>query len=574
MGLFLLPLSLQMHNYEIAEYFSLLSKLMDIHGENDFKVKSYSNAAFTLDKLTEPVENLAPTQLFTIRGIGEAIGKKIIEIQETGQLTLLNEYISNTPPGIIEMIKIKGLGPKKITTIWKELEIETVGELLYACHENRLVNYKGFGAKTQQNIQDALEFYLQHQGSYLYQELEPITASLLIALNNAFPNEQHGITGAYLRQMESLECLEVLTTLPLDKLREWLIEKGFICTVEGTYLSAKGPDNFELKWFFSSPSEFVFNHFQLSCAPDFWEGIASLPNFNLMLQSSQNLKNDKAIFELLEIGFVPAPQRELASILKQVANGRSIPTTIQVEDIKGIIHSHSTWSDGIHSIEQMALAAKEKGFEYLVISDHSRSAFYANGLQIDRIKAQHKEIDALNKKLAPFVIFKSIESDILNDGSLDYPDEILDCFDLVIASVHSNLKMTAEKAMMRLLNAVNNPYTSILGHPTGRLLLSRKGYPVDHLALINACAENNVVIELNAHPRRLDMDWRHISEAIEQDVLISINPDAHEIEGFEDCKYGVLVAQKAGLRAAQNLSSFSLTEMLEFIEYQQAKRNA
>lgn len=171
-----------------------------------------------------------------------------------------------------------------------------------------------------------------------------------------------------------------------------------------------------------------------------------------------------------------------------------------MEDIKGIIHSHSTWSDGIHTIEQMAKAAKEAGYEYLVISDHSKSAFYANGLEIERIAGQHKEIDALNKKLAPFVIFKSIESDILNDGSLDYPDEILESFDIVIASIHSNLKMTEEKAMMRLLNAINNPYTSILGHPTGRLLLSRKGYPVNHAAIIEACADNNVVIELNAHP--------------------------------------------------------------------------
>jgi DNA polymerase (family 10) len=221
----------------------------------------------------------------------------------------------------------------------------------------------------------------------------------------------------------------------------------------------------------------------------------------------------------------------------------------------------------------MAVAAKEKGFEYLVISDHSKSAFYANGLQEDRIRAQHKEIDALNKKLAPFVIFKSIESDILNDGSLDYPDEILELFDIVIASVHSNLKMTEEKAMMRLMNAIENPYTSILGHPTGRLLLSRKGYPINHHEIISACAANNVVIELNAHPRRLDMDWRYIHHAMQEDVLISINPDAHAIDGYEDCTYGVLVAQKAGLTAAQNLSSFSLAEMMEFISYQQAKRN-
>jgi DNA polymerase (family 10) len=281
--------------------------------------------------------------------------------------------------------------------------------------------------------------------------------------------------------------------------------------------------------------------------------------------------SEQSIFDQVGIPFIPSPQRESPEII----SNKSIQQrkTIQVSDIKGIIHSHSTWSDGIHTIEQMARAAKEAGYEYLVISDHSKSAFYANGLQADRILAQHKEIDALNKKLAPFVIFKSIESDILNDGSLDYPEDVLESFDIVIASIHSNLKMTEEKAMMRLLNAINNPYTSILGHPTGRLLLSRKGYPVNHEALIEACANNNVVIELNAHPRRLDMDWRFIASATEKEVLISINPDAHAVEGFKDCKYGVLVAQKAGLTAGQNLSSFTLQEMMEFVAFQQAKRS-
>ena len=221
----------------------------------------------------------------------------------------------------------------------------------------------------------------------------------------------------------------------------------------------------------------------------------------------------------------------------------------------------------------MAIAAKEKGYEYLVISDHSQSAFYANGLREERIVAQHQQIDELNKKLYPFRIYKSIESDILNDGNLDYDDDILSSFDLVIASIHSNLKMTEEKAMMRLINAIENPFTSILGHMTGRLLLSRNGYPVDHQKIIDACLANNVVIELNAHPRRLDIDWRWIQEATEKGVLISIDPDAHSIEGFDDCKYGVLVAQKAGLTKYQNLSSYSLAEFEEFLAEQHQKRN-
>jgi len=557
-----------MHNYEIAEYFSLLSKLMDIHGENEFKIKSYANVAFTLDKLTQPVADLSATELFAIRGIGDAIGKKIIQLIENKELSLLTAYIEKTPPGIIELLKIKGLGPKKIRTIWKELEIESIGELLYACQENRLINYKGFGAKTQQNIQESLEYFLQHQGSYLYQQVENIVATLKEALQNNFPNDLHEVSGAYKRQMESLEFLEIVTTVDEKILTDWLIEKEFKILKNDDFISCKGANNFEIKWWLTTPSSFHWTDFKLSCAPEFLEKWIQHPLFDKNVEFIY----PQSLFDQLGLPFIPPAQREDPSIIQQIKT-QPLKATIQLNDIKGIIHSHSTWSDGVHTIEEMSLAAIEKGYEYIVISDHSKSAFYANGLQVERIRAQHKEIDSLNKKLAPFVIFKSIESDILNDGSLDYPDEVLASFDLVIASIHSNLKMTEEKAMIRLLNAIQNPYTSILGHLTSRLLLSRKGYPVNHTAIIEACANNDVVIELNAHPRRLDMDWRFIPAALKSDVLISINPDAHAVEGFDDCKYGVLVAQKAGLTTAQNLSSFSLAEMVEFIAFQQAKRS-
>jgi DNA polymerase (family 10) len=556
-----------MHNYEIAEYFTLLAKLMDIHGENAFKIKSYSNAAYTLDRLNDPLEAMSPAQIAGIRGIGDAIAQKIVDLLATKKLQILEDYIEKTPAGILEMLKIKGLGPKKIITIWKELGIESIGELLYACEENRLINYKGFGAKTQQSIQEALNYYLQNQGSYLYQQVQDIVAQIENALSLQFPKDQHQVSGHYKRQMETLDFLDIVTTTNHKAVSEWLEEKGFICDTTNDYLSCKGPDQFELRWHIVDQAQFYIQDFSLACSPEFWLAWQALPNFD----ATKAFESESAIFEQVQMPLIPAAQREAPSIIQQ-AKTKGFNPPIQASDIKGIIHSHSTWSDGLHTIEQMALAAKEKGFEYLVISDHSKSAFYANGLQEDRIRAQHLEIDALNKKLAPFVIFKSIESDILNDGSLDYPDEILALFDIVIASVHSNLKMTEEKAMMRLMNAIENPYTSILGHLTGRLLLSRKGYPINHEAIIKACAANDVVIELNAHPRRLDMDWRYIHQAMQEDVLMSINPDAHAIDGFEDCRYGVLVAQKAGLSAAQNLSSFSVAEMMEFVSYQQAKR--
>jgi len=558
-----------MHNYEIAEYFSLLSKLMEIHGEDPFKIKSYSNAAFTLDKLNDPVVDMEPHQIFSIRGIGDAIGKKVIEIIDNKRLSLLDGYVEKTPPGVLEFLKIKGLGPKKITTIWKELEIESIGELLYACEENRLTKYKGFGEKTQQNIQEALQFYLQHQGRFLFQQVEPLVENLKTALNEKINGDDlFTISGGFKRQLEIIDYIDIVTTYSENDLTNWLTEKNFQCIKNENFLSCKGSDQFEMRWYFTNFDEYFWTDFTLSCSPEFLEKWVSDPLFSKKIP----FISEKSIFDQINIPLIPSPLREHPSIIEQAKNNK-LPKLIQPSDIKGIIHSHSTWSDGVHTIEQMARAAIEKGYEYLIISDHSKSAFYAGGLSIDSVKAQHKEIDALNKKLAPFVIFKSIESDILNDGSLDYPEDVLACFDIVIASIHSNLKMTEEKAMMRLLNAVNHPYTSILGHPTGRLLLSRKGYPVNHEALIQACADNNVVMELNAHPRRLDMDWRFIQSAIKNEVLISIDPDAHSIEGFEDVRYGVLVAQKAGLTAAQNLSSFSLAEMIEFVEFQQSKRN-
>jgi DNA polymerase (family 10) len=299
--------------------------------------------------------------------------------------------------------------------------------------------------------------------------------------------------------------------------------------------------------------------FYKSCSPEFEVAFRQqFPNIDYAA-----CDNEEAIFSNASINFIPAFLRESPAIIAKAAI--AIPDFIKTGDIKGIIHSHSDWSDGNNTLEEMANAAITKGLEYLVISDHSKSAFYANGLKEDRIKAQHLYIDELNSKLAPFKIFKSIESDILNDGSLDYSDAILSTFDLVIASVHSNLKMNEEKAMLRLLNAIENPYTTILGHMTGRLLLSRKGYPVNHHTIIDACAANNVVIELNAHPSRLDIDWRHIEYALEKNVLISINPDAHKVEGFDDTRYGILVAQKASLTKKQNLSSFGLLELEAFL---------
>jgi DNA polymerase (family 10) len=545
-------------NVLIAEKFSLLAKLMDIHGDNPFKIKSYAAAAFNIDKLTEELAHIPREKISSIRGIGPSIGKQVAEILETGELGQLSELIRKTPPGVMEMLRIKGLGPKKIATVWKEMEIESIGELMYACNENRLLLYKGFGEKTQDNIRDTIAFYLRNQGSFLFAEAEGYVHQVQKKLRETFPEYLLAVTGAFRRQLEIIERAEWVCSIPPATLTAYLEQQGFqIETGPGDRLLVSGPETIGLEFHCVPRESFYSTLFSTSAAPAFLEA------WSKQFAPATHPVSEEALFQQAGLAFIPAALREDGHILQRAR--QPLPPLIQTADIKGIIHSHSNWSDGSQSVEEMAKACISQGFEYLVISDHSKSAFYANGLSEERIKEQHRYIDELNGQLAPFHIFKSIECDILSDGSLDYSDAILESFDLVIASVHSNLKMNMEKAMSRLLRAIENPHTRILGHPTGRLLLSRPGYPVDHRKLIDACAEHGVAIELNAHPRRLDLDWRWIDYALQQNVKISINPDAHSIAGYHDIHYGVLAAQKGGLTAAQNLSSAGLEEMKAFV---------
>ncbi len=552
-----------MDNYQIAENFSLLSKLTDIHAENNFKAKSYAIAAFYIEKLPEQLSETPKEKIAAIKGIGESSAKKIIEILETGSLKVLQELIEKTPIGVIEMLNIKGIGPKKISTIWKEMEIESIGELLYACKENRLKLYKGFGEKTQQSVIDTIEFYLNNQGSNLYPQVEAVEPQITDYLGKLFSPENVFLTGSFKRQVEIIDELEYVVNCSIENIKpkfqtanppELLEENAdslLYKLLNGLKLRLySATESFEKKCFFTSGSPEFINDF-----------IFRFPDVDF---SGSSGPDDSAVFKAAGCNYIPYCLRETPEIIER-AKAAPLPQLIQPGDIKGIIHSHSNWSDGSNTLEEMAKAAKEQGFEYLVISDHSKSAFYANGLNEERIQAQHEQVDALNNKLKDFKIFKSIESDILYDGSLDYSNAVLATFDMVIASVHSILKMTEEKAMQRLITAIENPYTTILGHMTGRLLLSRKGYPIDHKKIIDACAANNVVIELNAHPSRLDIDWRHIDYALEKNVLISIDPDAHTIEGFKDTRYGVLAAQKAAVAKEQNLSSMGLGEFESFV---------
>lgn len=547
-----------MTNAQIADTFSLMAKLIDIHGVDPFKSKSYSIAAFTIDNITEPLSEMDAKKMSAIKGIGVSTSKKIMELLSEGRFTQLEEIISITPPGVIEMLKIKGIGPKKINIIWKEMGIETVGELLYACKENRLKNYKGFGEKTQQTVIDNIEFYFRNKGNFLYAQLITIAAETEDLLKKIFKNSRVFITGDFARQMELITHLEFVCEENITGIEKKLSE------VPGFSFKEKKDDHVvfssdagvDIK-IWSAPKNIIHKLVETSSSPAFFASLSGS-------LKDEFIATDEADFFTRSGGIhIPAFLREDPSVL---ARKEGFNDHLSPQHIRGLIHCHSTWSDGNNTIEEMAAGAMEQGMEYMAISDHSQTAAYAGGLTADKILKQHEEIDSLNKKLAPFQIFKSIESDILGDGSLDYPEKVLASFDLVIASVHSNLRMSEEKAMTRLIKAIENPYTTIMGHVSGRLLLSRAGYPLDYKKLIDACAANKVVIELNSNPNRLDMDWCYIGYAMEKGVLISINPDAHSVKGISDVRYGVFAAQKGMLTAEHNLSSFSLEQFSDYIQ--------
>lgn len=529
-----------MNTEDIADILDLTAKLMELHEENPFKVKAVANGAYKLSKTRIDLNGKDAAEIAQIEGIGKSIAGKITEIMQTGTTTELEDYKSKTPIGVIEMMGIKGLGPKKVRQLWQELQIENVGELLYACNENRLVDLKGFGAKTQESVKNNIQFALNNSGKLLYARAEKeaeLTLNVLKQKRNIF--DEVSYTGEMRRKCEVIHKIEILASvLDMEAAKTFLSANSFSEDeeIENTFVSSN--TGCKTLIYLCEPADFYKELFQTTGSADFIE--------EFLETEPDAPTSEEELFEALEMQYVEPELRENNTII-QLARSHKIPELIEYKDLKGILHNHSTYSDGMHSLEEMAVHCKELGFEYLGICDHSQSAFYADGLKPETVLIQQQEIDKLNQKLAPFKIFKGIESDILNDGSLDYTEDILKTFDFVVASVHSNLKMSEEKANARLIKAIENPYTTILGHPTGRLILSRPGYPIDHKKIIDACAANNVIIELNAHPHRLDIDWHWIPYCLEKGVKISINPDAHQKEGYQDMHYGVYAARKGML---------------------------
>jgi DNA polymerase (family 10) len=544
-----------MTNKEIAKSFQLLGDLMELHNENPFKIRSYQNAYRTLRGLEMPIAEMDATAIASIPGVGKAIQEKIVELLKEGRMKTLDRYKIQTPEGIQDMLEIRGVGPKKIRTIWRDLQIESTGELLYAINENRLIELKGFGKKTQDDIKQKLEYHQKSKNQFHYATLEHLANTILIALKKQFPKATIDLTGDIRRNMPVLKEITILFGTNEENDIQQLQQHPFYESITDHIIYWREKEtNVPIVLHCCTLENYGWYQMALT-------GGNLLNNLDLRKINKNNVQKEEMVFEQLDIPFILPELRDLDNPFHQ----KNIKSLISDNDIKGIIHAHTTYSDGLHTLSEMASYAKSLGYQYLGVTDHSKSAFYANGLKMDRLKQQWEDIDKLNVELAPFKIFKGIESDILADGSLDYEEEILAQFDFIIASVHANLKMDKQKATTRLIKAIENPYTNILGHPTGRLLLSREGYPIDHEAIIDACAAHHVAIELNANPYRLDLDWTWIPYALEKGVLIAINPDAHSKMGIQDIRYGVKVARKGALTVEMCLNTMDVTAFEQWL---------
>jgi DNA polymerase (family 10) len=548
---------------------------MELHDENEFKIKSYSNAIFKLERFEGSLNDQNKEALEKVNGVGKSIAAAIDEINRTNSLELYEKLIKKTPEGVFQLLDIKGLGVKKIKVLWKEHNINTVEKLSEAIETNEFIKLKGFGGKTAENIKEAILLKKENEGKLLYAVAEQVSKEIISAVKNIDDTIQIDCSGATRRKLEVIDELVFVAShdnlfqlsMSLDKLTD--IE--FDVKISGPSLKRGSINKTPITFHLCSNKDFVKKLFLTTGSI---EHISENLDNNKTLKDLASILNTSNEWEIYEAAGLPFIEPELREATFNLADFKTkgAPQLIEMVDLKGILHNHSTYSDGQHSLKDMALECKNLGYEYLGISDHSKSSFYyANGLFENRVMDQQKEIDELNKGFNSFKIFKGIECDILPDGSLDYENKTLASFDFIVSSIHSAMKMDKNKATERVLRAVENPFTTILGHMTGRLLLKREGYPVDHATIIEACAKYDVTIEINANPWRLDIDWRWVKYAIDKGVMLSINPDAHAKEGYADMYYGLQVGRKGGLTKERNLNSMTLKEIDNYFAARKVK---
>ena len=552
--------------------------LLELKGESPFKSLAYTNAARRLETLDEDLEELVRRgDLKSVKGIGDALNRKITELVTTGRLEYYETLRASVQPGHLEMLRIPGLGPRKIRALHEQLDISTLGELEYACLENRLVELPGFGARTQQKILTGIEYLKRYRERRLCSEALEAAEPLLAKLRGRAGVVAASLAGSLRRGNETVKDIDLVAASDdPEALSQWfasLPDAESVIARGSTKVSVflKAGINADLR--IATPREYPFalHHFTGSKEHNVaMRGRAKqlgikMNEYGLFRDEALlPCRSEEDVFAALGLAWVPPELRENTGEIEAAETG-VMPALVQMKDIRGIFHIHTTASDGSSTLEAVVEAAKKMGLEYIGITDHSESAFYAGGLTPEDVRTQHRAIDALNRKDPAFRIFKGIEADILPDGRLDYDDATLASFDFVIAAVHSHFGMNEDEMTERIIRALANRRTTILAHPTGRLLLAREPYALDLERVIDAAAEHGKVIELNANPHRLDLDWRHCKYAKRQGVRIAVNPDAHHTDGLADMKYGLNIARKGWLEARDIVNSMGLEEITAFL---------
>jgi DNA polymerase (family 10) len=554
-----------METAQIARIIDEMGTLLEVRGENAFRCRAYHNAAQALKGLpADLTQMIQDGSLAEVPGIGETMLAKIVELATTGHLASYEKLREETPPGLVALLRVPGLGPKKIKTLHDDLKIETLADLRAAGQSGTIAALKGFGAKTEAKILEGINF-IEAQGDRVLQSKARALAEPILKSVRSQPGVIRAeICGSLRRRGETIGDLDILFSSddPIPILDAFAKGPDVVAVLghgptkasvrlwEGVQCDLRGVNDaqfpFALHYFTGSKAH---NIAMRRRAMD--RGL-KLNEYALEGSDGPVACRDEAdLFRALGLAYIPPEMREDQGEFK-LAEAGEVPPLVALEDLSGTFHCHSDWSDGGATIAEMAAAARALGLKYLGIADHSRAAAYAGGLTVDRVRQQWEEIDRLNESFGDsFRIFKGTECDILTDGALDFPDEILAGFDYVVASVHSNFGLDRDAMTRRIVRAVENPHLTMLGHPTGRLLLARDGYAVDLDAVIDAAARSGAMIEINADPHRLDLDWIHARKAAARGIPIAINPDAHSTRGLLNLDYGVGVARKAGLTAGQ-----------------------
>jgi len=572
-----------MEKQKIIDALNEIADWLEIKGENSFKCNAYRTAARTLEVFDGDFSKLIEEdKLAELKGIGKSLAEKITTLTKTDTLPLLEELRSIFPNSLLELLKIPGVGPKKVKTVFEKFDIKTVGELEYACNENRLVELPGFGLKTQEKILKGIELYKRSAGRFLVDVVSSSSERLLNSLKNLKEVNSLEVAGSLRRARETVKDIDILVASKKPE----PIMKAFVLQPKIAQITNQGEtkssivleEGISADLRVVSPQEFPFALNYFTGSKEHNVALRSraikmgfkLNEYGLFKieddkETLLKCKNEKEIYKALGLAYIPPELREDRGEI-EAAEKNKIPELVSDKDVLGIFHIHTDYSDGIFTLRNAVEIAKSLGLIYIGVSDHSQTAAYANGLKPDKVKQQWEEIDKLNEEIGDFKIFKGIESDILVNGALDYDENLLSGFDFVIGSVHSHFNMKEKEMTDRIIRALENPYITMLGHPTGRLLLARDGYPVDMDAIIETSAKNNVILEINANPYRLDLDWRYCRKAIEKGIILSINPDTHRREGFEHTKYGVGVARKGWCEKHHILNTRTADEVLNIFK--------